>query len=455
MELTFTHSMVILFTIALVIGISAFQSKSSASSSSYSVGGRKSGALLVAGSIAGTIVGGGATVGTAQLAYSFGLSAWWFTLGSGIAFIIMGIFYAKPMRETALETIPQYLGLHYGEKAETVSSLISSVGILLSAVASTLSGIELVAHIFNVGPILSSVILIGTVAVYTFFGGMKGAGVGGMLKMGIIACSLLIAGFGAYSVLDMKGLWISFPPSYFSLFGRGVDSALGNLFSVVVGVLCTQTYIQCVFSAKSPKVAAVGCFVAALIVIPVGLPSVAIGMYMKAFEPDAMPIMVLPLYLVHYVHPVLGGLGLGGIMLSLIGSIGGLSLGVGTMISKDIIAPFFHIKDDLKLLLVTKVSVILVMALACVISILNRGSEILVWNYLSMALRGGGILIPFSLAVFYPHHLKKNWVVTSMIASTVLSLMAPMVHIPMDPLFVGLIVSVVFVICGWSREEVR
>lgn len=455
MELTVTHSVVILFTIALVIIISAWQARSSASSSSYSVGGRKSGVFLVAGSIAGTIVGGGATVGTAQLAYSFGLSAWWFTLGSGIAFIIMGIFYAQPMRETALETIPEYLGLHYGPKAETVSSFISSVGILLSAVASTLSGIELVAHIFNVGPILSSVILITTVAVYTFFGGMKGAGIGGMIKMGIIWGALLISGFGAYSVLDMKGLWGSFPPSYFSLFGRGVESALGNLFSVVVGVLCTQTYIQCVFSAKSPKVASIGCFVASLIVIPVGLPSVAIGMYMKAFEPDVMPIMVLPIYLAHYVHPVIGGLGLGGIMLSLIGSIGGLSLGVGTMISRDMIAPLFKIKDDLKLLLVTKVSVILVMTVACVISILNRGSEILVWNYLSMALRGSGILIPFSLAVFYPHHLKKNWVVTSMIASTVLSLMAPMVHVPMDPLFVGLFVSAVFVICGWSRKEIH
>ena len=71
--------------------------------------GRSAGASLVAGSIAGTVVGGGATVGTAQLAYSFGLSAWWFTLGSGIAFILMGIFYAKRLRNTALETIPQYL----------------------------------------------------------------------------------------------------------------------------------------------------------------------------------------------------------------------------------------------------------------------------------------------------------------------------------------------------------
>ena len=39
------------------------------------------GTAIVAGIIMGTLVGGSATVGTAQLAYHYGMSAWWFTLG--------------------------------------------------------------------------------------------------------------------------------------------------------------------------------------------------------------------------------------------------------------------------------------------------------------------------------------------------------------------------------------
>lgn len=114
---------------------------------------------------------------------------------------------------------------------------------------------------------------------------------------------------------------------------------MANLFSVIVGVLCTQTYIQCIFSASTPVTAAFGCFTAALIVIPVGLPSVAIGMYMHAFDPNVSPILVLPAYLINHTSTLIGGLAMGGILLSLIGSIGGLSLGIGTMISHDIIMP--------------------------------------------------------------------------------------------------------------------
>lgn len=184
MHLTMMHMGIIIATLVCVIGIGIYSSRSVRSAAGYSVGGRSAGAPLVAGSIAGTVVGGGATVGTAQLAYHFGLSAWWFTLGSGIAFIIMGLFYAKKMRGTGLETIPQFLAMHYGKKAEELSSVISSIGILFSAVASCLPGIEIVAEVFHVDAYTASALLILLVAAYTFFGGMKSAGIGGMLKWG-------------------------------------------------------------------------------------------------------------------------------------------------------------------------------------------------------------------------------------------------------------------------------
>ena len=94
MELTIDHLIIMLLTVALAIGGGIYSARSVKSAEGYSLGGRSAGVPLVAGSIAGTVVGGVATVGTAQLAYSMGLSAWWFTLGSGIAFILMGLFYA-------------------------------------------------------------------------------------------------------------------------------------------------------------------------------------------------------------------------------------------------------------------------------------------------------------------------------------------------------------------------
>lgn len=459
MNLTTMHAVIILFTVALVIGIGIYHSRFIKSAAGYSVGGRSAGVPLVAGSIAGTVVGGGATIGTAQLAFNFGLSAWWFTLGSGIAFIIMGLFYARRMRGTGLETIPEFLSLNYGKKAEELSSVISSIGILFSAVASCLPGIEIISSLSELDPMVSSVVLIVMVIGYTFFGGMKSAAVGGILKMAIIWVSLFVAGFEAFEALygtaEWEAEWEALPAVDLDLFGRGFELSMANLFSVIVGVLCTQTYIQCIFSASTPVTAAFGCFTAALIVIPVGLPSVAIGMFMHAFDPGVSPILVLPAYLINHTSTLIGGLAMGGILLSLIGSIGGLSLGIGTMISHDIIMPITKITDDLKLLKVTKMTVLAVMILACVISIANRGSEVLFWNYLSMALRGGGIFIPFTIAVFLPGHLTKKWAVISMAGSTLAALLSvSVIHLPMDPLFVGLMVSVILIIPGIRVKKI-
>lgn len=365
----------------------------------------------------------------------------------------MGIFYAKRLRNTALETIPQYLELYYGEKAEALSSIISSIGILLSAVASSLPGIEIISALFGLTPFLSALLLMALVIAYTFFGGMKSAAVSGILKMVIIWISLFISGVIAFLLLQENNILSSFPASHFDLMGQGTDSAMAHLFSVIIGVLCTQTYIQCIFSAGTPLKAASGCFIAALIVIPIGLPSVAVGMYMHAAEPGTLPILVLPTFLVNHVPVLIGGLAMSGIILSLLGSIGGLSLGIGTMISHDILSPPLKITDDRKLLRLTKLTVLAVMILASLIAIMNRGTEILFWNYLSMGLRGGGIFLPFTLAVFWPGHLNADWAVFSMAGSTIAAIIAALAKFPFDPLFIGLAVSFLLILPGLRLKK--
>ena len=73
MHLTMMHMGIIIATLVCVIGIGIYSSRSVRSAAGYSVGGRSAGAPLVAGSIAGTGVGGGATVGTAPRAYHLSL----------------------------------------------------------------------------------------------------------------------------------------------------------------------------------------------------------------------------------------------------------------------------------------------------------------------------------------------------------------------------------------------
>lgn len=66
-----------------------------------------------------------------------------------------------------------------------------------------------------------------------------------------------------------------------------------SLFSMVIGVISTQTYVRALFSAEDSQTATTDCVTAALIVIPVGLPSVMIGMYMHAMHPEITAFLSL------------------------------------------------------------------------------------------------------------------------------------------------------------------
>ena len=458
MDISLFQLVVICATIAVVLGFGIRAARSVHSTKGFSVGGRSAGVPLVAGGIAGTCVGGGATVGTAQLAATVGLSAWWFTIGSGVGLIIMGLFYARPLRRTALETIPQFLAQNFGLTCGVFSSIVSSIGILFSAVASCLPAIYIIAAIFGIPFLPATVLLILTVAAYAFFGVMA-----------------------AHSLFADPAVAAALPEGAFSLLHGDMSHILANFSSVVIGMLCTQSYIQAIFSASNPRTASVAAFTAALISLPVGLPCAMVGIYMGAAHPEITPILSLPTYLLTEQPSLLGGIAMGGIMLSLIGSIAGLSLGIGTMLSRDIFhrarvtlrARKIHkLAEDpenqiiditeiptpnhpyhLSELAVTRLIVLLTITLAAFIALANEGSQVLFWNFLSMALRSGGIFLPLSFAIFAPGTITAMSATLSMALSTVAALAAVFLGAAGNPLFFGLAVSALCLIPCWLRHR--
>ena len=139
-------------------------------------------------------------------------------------------------------------------------------------------------------------------------------------------------------------------------------------------------------------------------------------------------------------------------MLSLVGSIGGLSLGIGTMLTRDIISKLVKIPEK-SYLKVTRLVVVGVMALASAIALVNLDSQVLFWNYMSMALRGAGVFLPFTIAVFSPRSISKKWAFCSVAAATFIPIIIELLGLSlMPPLFLGLIVSSVFLIIGYFRR---
>ena len=52
---------------------------------------------------------------------------------------------------------------------------------------------------------------------------------------------------------------------------------------------------------------------------------------MRISHPDIAPILALPVFLMEHLPSTIAGIGIGGLLLSVVGSIAGLTLGIGTM----------------------------------------------------------------------------------------------------------------------------
>ena len=458
MQLSSTQfiSMIIVLILASIPGLLA--AKKVKSEADYSVGGRKAGSVLVAGTIIGTIVGAAATIGTAQLGFKVGISAWWFTLGSGIALVVMALFYAKPLRNSGLTTISEFLVINYGERAGPMSSIAATAGIFLSIVASMLTAIHLIAGVFQVNLIEASAVIMVVVLLSVFLGGISGSGMAGLVKVGLIFGTIFIAGIWAYNDLGgIGGIKMTFPTTpWLSMFAGGKEKVLYNISSLIIGVISTQSYIQALFSASNSKKAAIGCIVAAVIVIPIGLPSAIIGMSVQISNPGINSIDALPIYLLHYMPDWLGGAAIAALILSALWSISGLVLGCGTMVSRDIFKAVFCLNDHRVLLWINRSFVFLITLAAEIVVFYNSDSYVLDWTYLSMALRGAGIFLPLTFAILFKNKVPARAGLLSMIAGIFVALTWKLLFPEAkDTLFPSLAFNLIFLLPGvvWAMTQ--
>ena len=165
--------------IALVSLKSALPMKTSAN---FTLANRSLSASGVSWVIVGTLIGGASTIGTVQMAYTHGACAWIFTLGSGIACLILGLFFSIPLREAGVVTVSEYLGRYFGIRFRYYSSLITSVGMFVHIVAQFLASMAILQSIFGFGAAASVWATFFLHLIFVVLGGMTGAGLVGRLK---------------------------------------------------------------------------------------------------------------------------------------------------------------------------------------------------------------------------------------------------------------------------------
>jgi SSS family solute:Na+ symporter len=447
----------IVITLAVFIGLSVYAGTRVKSASDFVSGAGKSSSPIIAGTIMGTLVGGSATVGTAQLAYTNGLSAWWFTLGGGLAALILAVGFVKQYRSAGSPTLVGIVAAEYGQTSGMLASVLSSVGIFINILSQLLSAVAVIVIIAPaVGTIPALVIAAVLMVVYVTLGGIKGAGMVGVLKLVMLYFTVV---FCAATVLVLTHGLSAFLGSVnalqknFGLFSRGFGMDAGACASLIFGVLTTQTYGQAVMSGKTDRAARTGALISTFMIPPVGIGGILVGLYMRTVNDPIVAkntSLALTEFILKHVPPFLGGVMLAALLFAVVGTGAGLALGISTIISNDIVKKLSKKGiDPKKDLLLSRLWIVIVLAVGVVLAAVLGKTAIQSFAYMSMGLRGAVMFMPLMLALFAKNRVRRGYVIASIVGGPLIVLVFGIWKVfAFDPLFIGLLYALLVCLTG-------
>ena len=459
--MTIMHYVGLIIAIALIVGLAFYTGAKKGS-------GKKEGisATVVAGLIMGTLVGGSSTVGTAQLAYNYGMSAWWFTLGGGIACLILGIIYVKPLRAQGCPTLVGMIANEYGPSAGLAASILNSVGTFINILSQLLAASAVVLVVWpTMGTAWTIVISAVFMVLYVVFGGAKGAGIVGILKLvllyvAMVSCGVLaLQHIGGVSglVAAVNGFNAELGGNMFSLFNRGVGTDLGACVSLILGVLTTQTYAQAILSAKTDAQARTGAIVSTVLIPIIGIFGIIVGLYMRTVTDPATfaAKTALTSFILDYsgMPAVLAGIVLGALFIASVGTGAGLALGIATIVNRELIQKG---KKEVKMSADTlnKLLIVVVLILATALSCTPIGDTILKFAFMSMGLRGCTVFAPLCFLIWAKGKVDGKYALMSIIGGSLVALILgvlnlfEIVTLPCDAVFPGVAVGLIVMIIG-------
>ena len=442
----------VLGTVVLILGLSVY------SGTKMRGGGQKNGAAVTAGLIMGTLVGGSSTVGTAQLAYNYGMSAWWFTLGGGISCLVLALCFVGPLRHNGGRTLIGMIEREFGGTAGLSASVLNTVGTFINVISQMISASAVLAVLFpRLGLVWELIITTVFMILYVVIGGRKGAGMVGILKLALLYIAMIGSGVlvlrmtgGVGGFTDMvRGIDNPDGVDYFSLFARGAGTDLGAGLSLLLGVLTTQTYAQAVLSARSDATARAGALASTVLIPPIGIGGILVGLYMRANYPGLAAKTALTTFVTQYMPGALGGVVLGTLFIAVVGTGAGLALGMSFVLNEDILDRFTHRFDGpQKQRFMGRVWMVLVLVLACVLSMGSLGDTILTFAFMSMGLRAAAVFASLCASLFFPGKVDRRWAVASIIAGPAAVFAGKFMDLPFDSLFLGVGLGLVLIVLG-------
>ena len=275
----------------ILVAIGAVIGRRAKSASDFFVAGRKFGAGLLFTSLIAANLGAGSTVGVTALAYTHGVSAWWWIGSAGIGSLILAYIVGPKIwriaREKNFYTLSDYLDDRYSKAFSGIISLMMAAG-TLALFAGQLLGIAWILEVAAGIPKVQGVI-IGAVVTTLYFaaGGLLSSAVVNIVEVAVILAGFVIAVPYVLSyaggIEGVKSAVSS--PKYFDAFGMGSSAIIGYIVMLVPSFFISPGLIGKVFAAKDERSVKIGTALNGLVQLIFAVIPVIIGMCAGACLP--------------------------------------------------------------------------------------------------------------------------------------------------------------------------
>ena len=423
-------TVVVVAYMLFMLWIGWFSSTRITSNTDFVVAGRRLGPFLMAGTLAATEIGGGSSLGVVQNGMSgYGMSAAWYIITMGIAFVILS-FLAPKFRAATVKTVPEYFRRRYGKASGLITAIIMFIPLVgltagqfiaSSVILSTMLGVD-----YKIAVIIVSVI----VTVYSIMGGLWSVTLTDFVQVFLIVIGMIIA---VPFALNYAGGWsnvvANVPAETMGLFS---GYSLFDIVSLVIMYVATfsvgQEAVSRFYAAKDGKAAKGGAWLAAAVnfiyaFIPTVLGIIVLALInmgkFNAADFEAVGARyALPVLAMEVMPAIICGLLFSGIISATMSSSDSDLLGAGSIFANDIYKEVFKPSaSDKEVMNVTKIVMCLVGIASMLIALFNTQNLITILMF-CFTLRAAGSFFPYVLG----HYWKKAstaGTIASLIAGTI------------------------------------
>ena len=412
-------------------------------------------AVLVGLMLMSEFIGTSASVGTAQEAYRFGISASWNIIALGAGFLFYAYFLAGKYKESGHNTISAVFADVYGPQTKIATSLVMIFALQIVAVAMYAGGGAILSALLAVDRTLATIIC-GIVAVlYVFMGGMKSVVYTNVIHSLVKYIGIGVAVyFGLTKVGGFQALQARLPGEMFSWTNVGWGQIFAWFIAGVGATFSTQYVIQAINTVETRQKAKAASLYTALFLVPFGIGTALVGMCSLALFPSIKSINAFSA-LIADMDGVMAGVVAAGLAASLFGTIAAISVSTATLLYKDFYTRFVTKEsDEQRSLNFIRVTTIIVGLLPIALAIYTP--NVLQMTFLAKAIRAS--LSVLVLLVFYaPWFGTKTGALFSILCSLVATIGWFMMGNPfgIDNAYVALVVPLISMGLSSMAERIR